>query len=162
MQGACYNPREVRAATRRATGGPIHRRMMDVSDQEFFFDEEEDAKPKSTKAAASKRDTVSRAAPVARSGSASFFEQNVSMTVAALMTVIGLLLGVIIGVLIPAGPSTTPVTSPTGGSISAPALTDDQLNSGELPPGHPDISGMTGGAGGSTTTTATGSQTTTP
>lgn len=130
-----------------------------MSDQDFFFDEEEQVakeapktSSKSTKAAAPKAD---KAAPVARKASPApaprpaggIFEQSVSMTVAALMTVIGILVGVIIGfVVAPDGATvstgTTPTTTGAGATSTAPQLSEDQLNSGSLPEGHPDISSV--------------------
>lgn len=127
-----------------------------MSDQDFFFDEEEETpKPAvkasskgvskgAVKASGSEQKSAPKPAarPAAKAASPSIMEQNVSMTVAALMTVIGLLVGVIIGfVLAPdsvgAGSSTTEQTS----EQAAPTLSEDQLNSGQLPAGHPDISG---------------------
>jgi uncharacterized protein YneF (UPF0154 family) len=118
-----------------------------VSDQDFFFDEEEQpAKPASAPKGQAKRPSAS-AAPRPRSGKGasasvggSFFEQNVSMTVASLMTVVGLLVGVIIGFVL--APDNAQTASPAA-SQTAPTLTEEQLQSGQLPPGHPDISGMT-------------------
>lgn len=121
-----------------------------MSDQDFFFDEEEDAKPKAASKATSgsKKPVPSKAAAPAPAGT--FFAQNVSMTVAALMAVIALLLGVIIGIVIPTGSTTVPPVTSSAGTDAAPVLSDDQLNSGELPAGHPDISGMATGSAGAT------------
>lgn len=127
---------------------------MQVSDQDFFFDEDETAapKPKASKPAASSKPASRQAAP-APAG-----VQSVSMTVAALIGVIALLAGLIIGVLLPIGntastaTSTTATTGATTSGSSAPQLTQDQLNSGQLPAGHPDISG----AASSTATSGTG------
>jgi hypothetical protein len=133
-----------------------------VSDQDFFFDEEEEeAKPakSSTKPvgkpaakAAGKPAAAAQArrAPAARETAASggsFFEQSVTMTIASLMTVIGLLIGVIIGfVAAPKGTTTAGgSTATTGtGTTVAPAISDEQMSSGVLPEGHPDISSMGG------------------
>lgn len=79
-------------------------------------------------------------------------EKQVSLTVAALMTVIGLLLGVIIGFVIPDGGtvSSSGTATPATGS-TAPQLSPEQLDSGELPAGHPPVGDM----GGSTDASAT-------
>ncbi|MCL4079314.1 hypothetical protein MX659_06930 [Coriobacteriia bacterium Es71-Z0120] len=124
-----------------------------MSDQDFFFDEEESETPKKAeKKAASARPAQKTVAPAKQQ----VFQQSVSMTVAALVAVIALLLGVIIGILIPTGGSGT--TTDTG--AVAPQLTPEQLQSGQLPPGHPDISGMTGGqAATGTSQPATGTGT---
>lgn len=118
-----------------------------MSDQDFFFDEEETEAPAKPEKKAS---SPGRAKPSAAPAQQQFFQQSVSMTVASLVAVIALLLGVIVGFLIPRGPSTTATDT---GAV-APQLSPEQLQSGQLPPGHPDISGMTGGQ--ATTGTATG------
>ncbi|MDO8963766.1 MAG: hypothetical protein Q7W30_04655 [Coriobacteriia bacterium] len=147
-----------------------------MSDQDFFFDEEpakaEKAAPKSTtKAATSKpvaKTTAAKAAPVAPAEPASMLDQNVSMGVAGMLAVVGILVGVIIGFLMGGAmgaqqaavpPATTPAAStPMGSGSAAPAgsnpapLTQEQMQqgaNGQLPSGHPNISG---GAAGSTTT----------
>jgi len=123
-----------------------------VSDQDFFFDEEEETVKKAPKASASSaaKGSPGRVAPAARksaapaAASAGIFEQNVSMTVAALMTVVGLLVGVIIGFVV--APDDSSVAGGPVGEAPAPQLSEDQLQTGELPEGHPDISGMGGSA----------------
>ncbi|MBN2404298.1 MAG: hypothetical protein JXE06_01810 [Coriobacteriia bacterium] len=121
-----------------------------MSDQEFFFDEEDEVTKTPKRAAASAKGSKPAPKPTpkaAQASSPSVFSQDVSMTVAALMAAIALLIGVIIGIVIPTGGSsvapvaTTPATS-TGADVAAPELTEDQLNTEELPAGHPDISGM--------------------
>jgi hypothetical protein len=116
-----------------------------VSDQDFFFDDEqpaEEAKSTSGKAAGSKRP----AAPAAASDAPG--AQDVSMTVAALIGVVALLAGVVIGILLPVGSTAptpgAPITAPP--AQTAPQLTPDQLEGQELPEGHPDIGGGGGGA----------------
>lgn len=124
-----------------------------MSEQDFFFDEE-DAKPAAEE---SKAPTGKPAQPSRQARSTSFFEQDISVSIAALMAVIALLIGIIIGVLIPTGGTATgALSSPAAstGVSSAPQLTQDQINSGALPAGHPDLSGADSG-------TATGSATTT-
>jgi hypothetical protein len=124
-----------------------------VSDQDFFF--EEDEKAETAKTAPAKK--ASKQAPAAMESDSSFagMAQSVSMAVTVLVAVIALLIGVIVGILLPIGSgapqpatSTTGVTGGTGGTGSAPQLTEEQLKQGQLPPGHPSI-------GGSTTTTGT-------
>lgn len=145
-----------------------------MSDQDFFFDEEEEeAKPakSSTRpagkpaakgagkpAAAAQAHRAPAAHETAASGG-SFFEQSVTMTIASLMMVIGLLVGVIIGfVAAPKGTATAGSTTTTGtGAAAAPTLTDEQMSTGVLPEGHPDISSM-GGAVPTDTVEATSAQ----
>jgi hypothetical protein len=75
------------------------------------------------------------------------------MTIAGLIGVVALLAGVIIGILIPTGTSQPAVTTPTTPAVSAPELTPEQLQNGELPQGHPEIGGGT--TGGTPTETPT-------
>lgn len=128
-----------------------------MSDQDFFFDEDEaPAKDKAKKAASSDKPAAGAKAASAPAVTA----QTVSTSVAALIGVIALLAGIIIGIVIPVGGSNVPAPTAvpqTGapsmgsGGGSAPQLSPDQLEGGALPEGHPDISG---GEGGSTETTA--------
>ena len=133
-----------------------------MSDQDFFFDEEETvtgaketAKPSAkseNKVAPAARKAAPRpasakpAAAKPAGGSSSFFEQSVSITIASLMTVIGLLVGVIVGFLVAPDGGTvstgTSATTATGTDATAPQLSEDQLSSGALPEGHPDIGSM--------------------
>jgi hypothetical protein len=143
-----------------------------VSDQDFFFDEEDEkpakAAPKSSskpagKPAARKPAGKAAAAAPAAAATGSFFDQTVTMSIASLLVVCGLLVGLIGGVLIGQAransvPGVDAAAAGAGGQAAqqAPQLTQDQLNSGQLPPGHPSI-----GAGGATGTaqpsqTATG------
>jgi len=109
-----------------------------VSDQDFFFDEDEKpieaAEEKPTRVQGQKK-------PATRQATAPAGIQSVTMTVAALIGVVALLIGVIIGILIPAGASTSATipTAGTGSAVSAPQLTPEQLEGGELPAGHPDL-----------------------
>ena len=133
-----------------------------MSDQDFFFDEDEQpkaaaekaAKPEAKKSAAAK--SPAQAAPAAAAG------QGVTTTVAALIGVIALLGGLVIGILLPIGgasvPSATPsVVAPTeGGASSAPQLSPEQMQGGELPAGHPDIGSMSGSTTGSADASGTG------
>lgn len=139
-----------------------------MSDQDFFFDEEETAaEPKTGKDAETAKSSANRSAkpapvarrsepkptakaaprPAASAAGPGFLGQSVSMTIAVLMTVIGLLVGVIIGfVAAPDGTtgstatSATPATTDSGST--APELSEEELSSGALPEGHPDISSM--------------------
>jgi hypothetical protein len=124
-----------------------------VSDQDFFFDEDEQPKPAEKATAPTKKSGSSGSAsrPPASGG-----EQSVSMTVAVLIGVVTMLLGVIIGLFIGRGMATPAVVAPTGTGTTpqqqgAPQLSPEQLEGGQLPEGHPDIGG--GGMGGSTETT---------
>lgn len=127
-----------------------------MSDQDFFFEEEErpteDAAPaKSTpKSGGSK----SAAKPVA-SDAAPVAQQSVSMTVAGLVAACALLVGVIVGLVIPRQPSAATVDTGTTGTSTAPQLTPEQMEGGSLPAGHPDISSMGGGATGAPAATTT-------
>jgi len=119
-----------------------------VSDQDFFFDEEDDAKPAakggSKAASGSKPAAGSKGArapqPAAVTGG-SLFTQSVTMAVTSLVAVIALLVGLIIGILIPSGGAAPQSASPT--ATVAPTLTEDQLNSGQMPAGHPPVGGTT-------------------
>ena len=123
-----------------------------MSDQDFFFDEDEEtaAKPQPKKAgpAASKSAGKAVAAPVVSAtpvGSGTLVTASVPMTVAVLIGVIGILVGAIIGIFVgrsltPAPTSAIPsATTPAATTGSAPQLSPDQLNSSELPAGHPSI-----------------------
>jgi hypothetical protein len=135
-----------------------------VSDQDFFFDEEEEVAEKAPRPSsrqpqksAPKRSgknepKVAPRASAAPAASGSLIEKQVSLTVAALMTVIGLLLGVIIGFVIPDGGtvSSSGTVTPATGS-TAPQLSPEQLDTGVLPEGHPPVGDM----GGSTDASAT-------
>ena len=118
-----------------------------VSDQDFFFDEDEKPAAKSAKKPGSK--------PVAKKGSGparaaaapavtpaiSDDFQAVSMTVAVLLVVIGVLVGVVIGLFVGKGMATSALTASTAAStVAAPQLTQEQLGSGQLPAGHPNVS----------------------
>jgi hypothetical protein len=124
-----------------------------VSDQDFFFDEDEKAAPKASKPApkGSPAKTAKPAPkqPTASAAPSSGFE--LTWTITALIAVVTLLVGVIIGYAIPKG--VQDVGTGTTSSTSAPQLTPEQMSTGELPAGHPDITGMSSGATSSTTTT---------
>lgn len=136
-----------------------------MSDQDFFFDEDESpAKDADAKAKPAKESTAKSTSTAARTAAAPA-AQSVSMTVAALIGVISLLAGVIIGIVLPVGggsniPNPTPgATLPNpgapGGGGQAPQLSPEQLDQ-DLPPGHPPIGdgGAPGAPGGSQETTS--------
>ncbi len=130
-----------------------------MSDQDFFFDEEDEKPARGEKASGSKSPgrkpsgttpasaskAPAAAAPVA---AGSVFEQSLNVGVASLLVVIALLLGVAVGIFVGESRANSalltdvPAVTNTGGA-SAPALSQDQLNSGQLPAGHPSI-GTTG------------------
>jgi hypothetical protein len=134
----------------------------DVSDQDFFFDEEPAKdKPAAGKPAQPARKSTGAPAPAASAPAAAatpLFEQSVSMAVAGMIGVIGILIGVILGFLLggmngaavntTASPTVEPLNTGTG---TAPVLTPEQ-QSGGLPAGHPNVSGA---ASGSTAATPT-------
>ncbi|MEI7814428.1 MAG: hypothetical protein WCJ13_06520 [Coriobacteriia bacterium] len=128
-----------------------------MSDQDFFFDEDE--KPAKSggnapakKAGSSPSRTGSKS--TASSAGASAQGQSVSMTIAVLMAVIGILLGAVIGLFVGKSMAVPSVAGTIGAGAAttqqAPQLTPDQLNSGELPAGHPSV----GGAAAATPTPA--------
>ena len=135
-----------------------------MSDQDFFFDDDQPVEPKaapvksgkatgkggnqSAKSAVKRPPTrpASKPAPKAASVSAS---QSVPLIVTILVAVLTLLLGIIIGILISPALSAAPAanvgvpvdstgTAPMGmggGGMAAPVLTDDQIQQG-MPEGH--------------------------
>ncbi len=122
-----------------------------MSDQDFFFDEDEKPAPKSggtkgTAAAKTSSPSQSDAAPVEA--------QSVTLAVAILIGIIGILLGVVVGLFIGKGMAAPAITATTTGAgavapaQSAPQLTEQQIQEGQLPEGHPQV-----GAGGSAETT---------
>jgi len=116
-----------------------------VSDQDFFFDEDE--KP-AQKAPGKTAKPGAKSAPVksskpAPSQTAGGIE--LTWTITALIAVVTLLLGVIVGYAIPKGSTVDTTGTPTGQSqIQAPQLSPEEIQSGQLPAGHPDIGGMSG------------------
>ncbi len=131
-----------------------------MSDQDFFFDEDEKpAKPQSKSAPAKKpaASAAKSARPAAKTAAAAP-EQSVTYTIAALIGVAALLLGVIVGILLPinvGGAQTATPETPGGanGAMSAPQLSPEQMQSGQLPPGHPSVG--SGAATGSAPATGT-------
>lgn len=133
-----------------------------MSDQDFFFDEEEttvtgaketvkpsaksESKPEPAARKSAPKPASTKPAPAKPAGGSSpFFEQSVSLTIASLMAVIGLLVGVIIGFLVAPDGGTVSTGTPaatTGTDAAAPQLSEEELSSGALPEGHPDIGSM--------------------
>jgi hypothetical protein len=112
-----------------------------VSDQDFFFDEDE--KPAASTGAKKGSASAKTAAPAPR-GTESADAQSVTLMVAVLIGVIGLLLGVVIGLFVGksmATPAITATTTGVGAAVSAPQLTQEQINAGAgaLPEGHPAV-----------------------
>jgi hypothetical protein len=124
-----------------------------VSDQDFFFDEDDKPAAKSddksgSKPAAKKGSGTSSAKTTPTRSSAPAPEadvQSVSLIVAVLLAVIGVLIGVVIGLFVGKSMAVAPavVAGTTSGTTSsqAPQLTTEQLNSGTLPSGHPAVPG---------------------
>jgi hypothetical protein len=131
-----------------------------VSDQDFFFDEDEKPAAKSqSKGSASKGNaSPAKSGRPAAKNAAPAQQQSVTYTVAALVGVAALLLGVIIGILLPINVGSATTATPdagltgTSGQTQAPALTNEQMQSGQLPAGHPSIGGSSGATGSATTT----------
>jgi len=116
-----------------------------VSDQDFFFDEDEQTTKTAPKSAPAKKGSSGGSSSTPPSGT----EQAVSITVTALVAVVAALLGVIIGLFIGRSMAAPAVVAPAATGTpqqqqAAPQLSPEQLEGGELPQGHPDISG--GGA----------------
>lgn len=125
-----------------------------MSDQDFFFDEDEQPKQPAKQSAKSSDSTKSSTPAAAPSAPG-----TVTTTVTALVGVVALLIGVILGIFVgqslagPSIPVTTSVPGQTGGAVGteqAPQLTPEQMQGGELPQGHPDIGSMGGGSTGAT------------
>ena len=126
-----------------------------MSDQDFFFDEDEKPAKSQSKNAPAKKPASSPAQGSNKSAPAA--EQSITYTVAALLGVAALLLGVIIGVLIPVNIGGSQTATPDAGltqtgAAPAPQLTPEQMQSGQLPPGHPSVGGSTSATGSATTT----------
>lgn len=121
-----------------------------MSDQDFFFDEDEAPEQKPAEKAASKGGTArkSTAAPSPKkAASTPVAGQTVTMTVAGLIGVVALLVGIIIGIVIPVGgsqPATPQPAMPIQDSGQARPLSPEEMG-GDLPPGHPPLDDMGGG-----------------
>ncbi len=117
-----------------------------MSDQDFFFDED-DAAAEKPEPARTQVKGPARAPRSAAAATAVGAQQSVTMTVAGLIGVVALLIGIIIGILIPTGGGQvgSPATAPSvGTNPPAAPLSPEQLEGG-MPPGHPDIGGLEGG-----------------
>lgn len=124
-----------------------------MSDQDFFFDDEEQSEPKAKEAApkqTGKATAQGSASPSALSGI------ELTWTVTGLIAVVALLLGVIVGYAIPKSGNTVGTVQTGSAGQTAPQLTPEQMSSGQLPAGHPDIGGAAGAPG---TTGAAGAAT---
>jgi hypothetical protein len=132
-----------------------HYQEEHVSDQDFFFDEDEKpSKPAPSKSSA-KSSSAKPVATSAKSTSAPAGGFELTWTITALIGVVALLLGVIVGYAIPKGADIASPTTPTSTQTSAPQLTPEQLSTGELPAGHPSVGGASGAATGSAAGTGT-------
>ena len=89
-------------------------------------------------------------------------EQTVSLFLAIGMVVGSLIIGLVVGYMV-APKDQAGLADPIGGTSTAPSLSEDQLNEGQLPDGHPAIpeapAGTTGTTG-ATTDTDTGDEAT--
>ena len=121
-----------------------------MSDQDFFFDEDEQPAAKAAdkgKAAPPKAPAKGAPAKGAKSAPAQASGGiELTWTITALIGVVALLLGVIIGYAIPNSSSVETTGSTTTQQQVAPQLTPEEMQSGTLPQGHPDISGMASGS----------------
>ena len=127
-----------------------------MSDQDFFFDEDEKPAEKPAAKAGSKQASKAPAkgapAKAAKNAPAQSGGLELTWTITALIAVVALLLGVIVGYAIPkSGATASDSAAPVTGQ-EAPQLTPEQMSTGELPPGHPSIGGSTGATGSATTT----------
>lgn len=115
-----------------------------MSEQDFFFEEEPDAKGSSAKGSKAPVTTSSKSSSAAAPAPAPS-DQSTTWAVAALIGVMGLLLGAILGfvlgtTLARSNTATTAVTpAPITGTQPAPELTTEQIAAGELPAGHPAV-----------------------
>jgi hypothetical protein len=118
-----------------------------VSDQDFFFDEDDSGSAGKRAAKGSGGAKASAVAPAQAAtptaAGSSVFDQNITMAVAALLMIIALLIGVILGFFLgqstaaPAVVSTIPAATgtDTGAGASPAPLSPEQMNQG-LPAGH--------------------------
>ncbi len=133
-----------------------------MSDQDFFFDEDEKPADKSAPKAAAKQGSKpsasSKTTPAkgGKNASAPAGGVELTWTITALIGVVALLLGVIVGYAIPKSTTTDQGAAPlVPGQVQAPQLSPEELQSGQLPPNHPNISGATGAATGTASGEAT-------
>jgi len=124
-----------------------------VSDQDFFFDEDE--KPAGKPAQKQGSNPSAKDVPVkGKSASAPSGGIELTWTITALIGVVALLLGVIVGYAIPKNAQEVTAGSPA--QQTAPQLSPEQLSSGQLPSGHPDIGPSSATATAAPSTAATG------
>jgi hypothetical protein len=123
-----------------------------VSDQDFFFDEDDkSAKTSGSSAAKKTGSSASRTGSGSsnKGAAAPASAQTVSMTVAVLIGVIGILLGAVIGLFVGKSMAVPTVAVAPGAGTSttqqAPQLTPEQLQGGQLPAGHPSVGGTATG-----------------
>jgi hypothetical protein len=123
-----------------------------VSDQDFFFDEDDKPAKGSGSSPAKKTGTTtsrSGSSSANRGAAAPASVQTVSMTVAVLIGVIGILLGAVIGLFVGKSLAVPTVAVAPGAGTSttqqAPQLTPEQLQGGQLPAGHPSVGGAATG-----------------
>ena len=151
-----------------------------MSDQDFFFDEDEATPAKGAKAPAKgtsktpakapeKAPSKVVSAPAGSGDDVPFLDRQVTMTILFLSVAIALLLGIVAGYLLAPAPTSLPTvnteatvppasnSNPMGGATTtgtgsgaAPQLTPEQMNQGQLPAGHPSV------GGGSSATSGTG------
>lgn len=141
-----------------------------MNDQDFFFEEESNAKAsaaKGSKASAkapakssvtAPARTSSKAAPRAAANDPVAADQSTTWAVAVLIGVIGLLLGAILGFMLGSTIAKSTAVAPAAASSAAsssseqaPALSSDQISAGQLPAGHPAVN-----VSGTSDTTSTG------
>lgn len=85
-------------------------------------------------------------------------EQTVSLFLAIGMVVGSLIIGLVVGYMV-APKDQASLADPIGAAGAAPSLSEDQLNEGQLPSGHPPIP-EPDGAAATSTTDSTGASTT--
>ena len=79
--------------------------------------------------------------------------QTISLFLTIGLVIGALVIGLVVGyVVAPSGASS--VTAPPAGTQSAPPLSPDEAEGGQLPPGHPTVPGDTGGGAVSTPDTS--------
>ncbi len=89
------------------------------------------------------------------SGEVEVQEQTVSLFLAIGMVVGSLIIGLVVGYLV-APKDQAGLADPIGAPAAAPSLSEDQLNEGQLPSGHPPVPEVDGPAATSTTGSTTG------
>ena len=120
-----------------------------MSDQDFFFDEEDrecreskPAKKERLGASAKKSAPAKKSTRSSSAADAPFMERTVTMTSWLLMAVVTLLVGVIVGIVIPTDSGSCRRRRRRGRrQARQPQLSPEQLNTG-MPEGHPDIGDM--------------------